>query len=112
MALKLIKRYLPYWSPPFHIQKQLFSSQKNSPCGSREPVYKLQMPCYMDTPLERMVLAVCFLLGPAHLDKKDEIQEDLFEILFPILSFVKGKMKKQGCMLRILPTLNVLTIFW
>ena len=48
----------------------------------------------MDTPLERMVLDVGFLLRAAHLDEKDEIQEDLFGILFPIFSFVKGKMKK------------------
>ena len=112
MALKLIKRCLPYSSPPFHNEKQLFSSQKDSPSGSGEPVYKQQMLCYKDTPLERMILDVGFSLRLAYLDEKDEIEEDLFEILFPIFSFVKRKMKKQGCMLLILPTLNVLTIFW
>ena len=81
-------------SPPFHNEKQLFSSEKNSPSGSREPTYKLQILCYMDTPLKRMVLDVGFVLKPAYLDEKDEIQEDLFGILFPIFSFVKGKMKK------------------
>ena len=59
-----------------------------------------------------MVSDVGFPLRPAYLDGKDEIQENLFEILFSIFSFVKGKMKKQGSMLLILPTLNVLTIFW
>jgi hypothetical protein len=51
-------------------------------------------------------------LRPAYLDEKSEIQENLLGILSPIFSFVKGKMKKQGCLLLILPTLNVLTIFW
>ena len=41
-----------------------------------------------------MVLDVGFVLKPVYLDEKDEIQEDLFGILFPIFSFVKGKMKK------------------
>jgi hypothetical protein len=61
--------------------------------------------------LERMVSDIGFPLRPAYLDGKDEIQEDLVEILFPIFSFVKGKMKKQGSMLLILPTLNVFIIF-
>ena len=81
-------------SPPFHNEKQLFSSQKNSQSGSGKSVYTLQMLCYMDRPLKRMVLDVGFVLKPVYLDEKDEIQEDLFGILFPIFSFVKGKMKK------------------
>ena len=48
----------------------------------------------MDTPLKRKVLDVGFVLKPAYLDEKDDIQEDLLEIVFPIFPFVKGKMKK------------------
>jgi hypothetical protein len=65
----------------------------------------------MDTPLKRMVLDVGFVLKPAYLDEKDDIQEDLLEIVFPIFSFVKGEMKKRGYMLQILPTLNVFIVF-
>jgi hypothetical protein len=41
-----------------------------------------------------MVLGVGCLLRAAHLDEKDEIQQHLVGILFPIFAFVKGKMKK------------------
>ena len=66
----------------------------------------------MGMPLERLVSDMGFSLRSVYLDGKAEIQENLFEILFSIFSFVKGKIKKQGSILLILPTLNVLIIFW